>query len=59
MGYNAMMNFKKQPKDVSTINWEHVPSWLIDNMIKYEKMPSKGIPKFLFSSGPWEPKFFK
>jgi len=54
-----MMNYKRQPADVDSINWENVPTWLIDNMIKYNKMPTKGISKYLFSSGPWEPEYFK
>ena len=43
---------------MTSINWDAVPDDLLQKMVKFDKMPKKGISKLVFATAPWEPKHF-
>lgn len=54
--FNTYTRAKRQPANVSTIDWEAVPDEMLQKMIETGHMPHKGISKKVFGTGPWLPK---
>jgi len=59
MLWDLLRKSKRQPSNVTTINWDAVPDDLLQNLIKHDKMPKKGISNNAWSSGPYKPDHFE
>lgn len=56
MIWNTYRRAKKQPANISTIDWRAVPDDMLQKMVETGYMPHKGIPKKVFAMGPWQPE---